>query len=132
MKSIPEIRGVMTGSPRSIELDAPVREAEDLMVDHEIRHLVVTEGGELVGMVSDRDIAFASNAPAESLRDQLRVRDVCSLEVYAVESDTPLDRVLVEMAERRIGSAVVTDGGKIAGLFTATDACRVFAQFLRD
>jgi len=38
---------------------------------------------------------------------------------------------LIEMAERRIGSAIVTRKGEIAGLFTATDACRCFAEHLR-
>ncbi len=66
------------------------------------------------------------------LIDRLRVRDVCSLDVYSIERDEPLDRVLGEMADRHIGSAIVTDGGKIAGVFTATDACRCFAEFLRS
>lgn len=101
------------------------------MIDHEIRHLPVLDGGTLVGLLSDRDIAFAANESAEGLADRLRVRDVCSLDPYAVAPDTPLDVVVEEMAARRIGSAVVTDHGKIVGLFTATDACRCLAEFLR-
>jgi acetoin utilization protein AcuB len=121
----------MTASPRSIDIDAPVRAAQDLMIDFEIRHLPVTDGDALVGILSDRDIAFASNNAAEELSDELKVRDVCSLEVYRVEPEEPLDDVLAQMAERRIGSVVVTQGERIAGLFTATDACRCFAEYLR-
>ena len=58
--------------------------------------------------------------------------DVQRADIYAVERDEPLDRVLAEMAERHIGSAVVTDGGKLVGVFTATDACRYFAEYLRS
>jgi CBS domain-containing protein len=132
MKKIPAIKSVMTPSPVSVGIDEPVRVAEDMMIDRDIRHLPVTESDKLVGLVSDRDIAFTSNSPESDLRDRVRVRDVCSLSVYAVELDEPLDRVLHEMADRRIGSAVVTDKGQIAGVFTATDACRCFAEFLRS
>jgi CBS domain-containing protein len=83
-------------------------------------------------VVSDRDIAFVSNAGDADLRERLRVRDVCSLDVYSVERDAPLDQVLREMADRHIGSVIVTEGGRIAGVFTATDACRCFAEFLRS
>ena len=132
MVQIPAIRSLMTRSPRSIDIDASVRAAQDVMVDFEIRHLPVTEGDRLVGILSDRDIAFASNSSGEALCDRLRVREVCSLEVYCVGPDEPLDAVLAEMAERRIGSVVVIEGERIAGLFTATDACRCFAEHLRE
>ena len=40
--------------------------------------------------------------------------------------------VLANMARRHIGSTLVTKQGKLAGLFTVTDACRVFADYLQD
>jgi acetoin utilization protein AcuB len=129
--TIPPIRSVMTASPLSVGIDEPVSVAEDLMIDHEVRHLTVTESSALVGILSDRDIAFSSNSAESDLADRLRVRDVCSLDVFAVEPETPLDTVLEQMASRRIGSAVVTEHGKAIGLFTSTDACRCFAEFLR-
>ena len=132
MEKIPPVESVMTSFVLSVEIDEPVRVAEDIMTDHEVRHLAVTDSEMLVGVVSDRDIAFLSNQGDADLRDRLRVRDVCSLDVYSVERDEPLDRVLSEMAERHIGSVIVTEGGKAAGVFTATDACRHFSEFLRS
>jgi len=132
MKKIPPIESVMTPFAFSVEINDLVRVAEDIMIDNEIRHLAVTDSGVLVGVVSDRDIAFTSNTAESDLRDRLHVRDVCSLDVYSVEREERLDSVLMEMAERHIGSAIVTDSGKIAGVFTATDACRSFAEFLRS
>lgn len=132
MKKIPPIESVMTPFAFSVEINDLVRVAEDIMIDNEIRHLAVTDSGVLVGVVSDRDIAFTSNTAESHLRDRLHVRDVCSLDVYSVERNEGLDCVLMEMAERHIGSAIVTDSGKIAGVFTATDACRSFAEFLRS
>jgi acetoin utilization protein AcuB len=131
MEKIPPVESVMTSLVLSVGIDEPVRVAEDLMTDHEVRHLAVTDSEMLVGVVSDRDIAFMSNAGETDLRDCLRVRDVCALDVYSVERNEPLDRVLSEMADRHIGSAIVTDGGKLSGVFTATDACRCFAEYLR-
>jgi acetoin utilization protein AcuB len=132
MKKIPPMKSVMTPSPLSVAIDAPIGVAEDMMIDHGIRHLPVTESENLVGLVSDRDIAFTSNSPEADLRDRIRIRDVCSLSVYAIEVDQPLDLALREMADRRIGSAVVTEKGKVVGVFTATDACRCFADFLES
>jgi acetoin utilization protein AcuB len=130
MKTIPAIGTVMTPSPVSIGIDETVRVAEEMMIDNGIRHLPVTESGILVGLLSDRDIAFTSNSTEPDLTGRLRVRDVCSLRVYAVERDAPLELVLREMANRRIGSVVITENGSVAGLFTATDACRCFADLL--
>ena len=132
MEKIPPVESVMTSFVLSVEIDELVRVAEDIMTDHEVRHLAVTDSEMRVGVVSDRDIAFVSNEGDADLRDRLRVRDVCSLDVYSVERDEPLDRVLSEMADRHIGSVIVTDAGKAAGVFTATDACRHFAEFLRS
>ena len=132
MDKIPPVESVMTSFVLSVEIDEPVRVAEDIMIDHEVRHLPVTDSGMLVGVLSDRDIAFLSSAVEADLKQLLLVRDVCSLDVYSVERDEPLDRVLSEMSERHIGSAIVTDSGKITGVFTATDACRHFAEYLRS
>jgi acetoin utilization protein AcuB len=125
------IGAVMTPFALEVEIDAPLRTAVDLMFDHEVRHLAVVESGELVGVVSDRDMAFVDNQPEAGLRDQLHVRSVCSLDIYSVEPSTGLAEVLSSMAELHIGSALVCESGKIVGIFTATDACRCFAEHLR-
>jgi CBS domain-containing protein len=130
-EQMPTVGSLMTRSPLSVPIDATVSVAEDLMIDNEVRHLPVTDSEALVGIVSDRDIAFSSNVSESDLADRLRVRDVCSLDVYAVQPDEPLDTVLSKMAASHLGSVVVTEHGKIAGVFTVTDACRCFAEYLR-
>lgn len=112
----------MSSSPVAVSIDAAVREAEDLMIDAGVRHLPVMEDGQLVGVVSDRDLASGAGD---------LVRDVCSIDVYTVKPGAKLDAVLDEMAERRLGCAVVTKKGKVVGIFTAIDACRAFARYLR-
>lgn len=129
---MPRIESVMKNSPISIDITESARSAQDKMIDHEIRHLPVLEGDRLVGILSDRDIAVLESDPDwEARAGKLAVREICSLDCYAVERDAALDEVLMEMADRRIGSAIVVEKGEVVGLFTATDACRCFAETLR-
>ena len=123
---------VMTRGPWVVDDDAPLRQARSLMVDHEIHHLPVVRHGALVGMLSDRDVKRALDPhlglPPE---DELFVRDVCTFDAYSVPPAEPLERVLRAMAARHIGSALVIDDGRVLGILTASDACRIFADFLQ-
>ena len=132
MPQPPTIETVMTPLVHAIEIDATVSDAEQRMFDLQIRHLAVMEDGSLVGVLSDSDIAFTPNAAEYSLRTKLTVREVCSLDVFTAEHDDPLDRVLTEMAERRVGATLVTRGEEMVGIFTTTDACLRFAELLRS
>jgi acetoin utilization protein AcuB len=131
MKAIPAVKSVMTPFPYSIDISAPVSEAVQFMRRAKIRHLPVTENGDLKGAVSDRDIKLMLGPDfAYPRADELRVRDAMAVDSYVVDLATPLDVVLDHMATHRLGSVVVTRKGKLAGIFTSTDACRAFAEFL--
>ena len=127
------IGDVMTGHLWVVGEDAPLRQARSLMVEHEIHHLPVVQQGRCVGVLTDRDVKRALDPdlglPPE---DELFVRDACVFDVYAVAPSEPLERVLREMAGRHIGSALVVEGDRLVGILTASDACRVFADFLRS
>lgn len=122
----------MTPFPYSIGVDASLRHAHEMMVEHGVRHLPVLNARELVGVVSDRDLKRALD-PELGLppRDELFVRDVYVPEPMAVDDATPLDEVLEQMASAHIGSVLVTKHGRLVGIFTATDACRVYCTHLR-
>ena len=133
MASQPILRmdAVMTPLPYSVALDARIAEAREVMADHDIRHLPVTDGGELVGVITQRDIALVLDPELDvPFHEELRVRTVCVRGAYVVEPQTPLSTVLSEMARRRIGSALVALHGQLLGIFTVTDACRLFAEHL--
>ena len=119
----------MTPFPFSVGADRPLAEARRMMREHDIRHLPVKEGEALVGVVSDRELERALATGADAGRSGPAVREVM-VEAFAVELSTPADRVLLEMAERHGGSALVTRRGRLVGIFTATDACRCFSQWL--
>ena len=102
------------------------------MVEHAVRHLPVKKGDTLVGVLTDRDLKRALD-PDLGLapKDELFVRDVFVPDAYTVDTSEPLDRVLEEMTGQHLGSVLVTSHGRLAGIFTSTDACRVLCGHLR-
>ncbi len=123
MERIPPIKAVMTPFPHSVGIDDSIETARAAMRTHAIRHLAVTEKGQLVGVISAREIELAAGARV--------VRDAQLAGAYVVELTEPLDRVLAAMAKSHLGSALVVKRGKLVGIFTTSDACRIFGECLR-
>ncbi len=130
---MPTVKAVMTPFPHSVQLSDPVERAREIMREHEVRHVPVQDGEKLVGIVSDRDLgAQVNRALPTSDRARIPVRSVCVTDdLYSVDLNTPLDHVLTAMAARHVGSVIVTRKGRLAGIFTTTDACRALAELLR-
>lgn len=124
------VRRYMTSSPLVIAPGASLSEAHGLMRDHHIRHLPVVGSGQLVGMLSQRDVYLL-----ETLRGVdpavARVEEAMSPDPFAVSPDAPLHEVALEMAHRRIGSAVVVEHGDVVGLFTTVDALEALGALAR-
>ena len=117
----------MTPSPLTIDQGCTLTQAHEVMRAHHIRHLPVLHGGKLVGIVSQRDLALVESLPDVD-PGEVQVEEAMSTDVYTLSADAPLLMAANEMAERRIGSAVVTEGGRVVGVFTEVDACRSLAQ----
>jgi acetoin utilization protein AcuB len=132
MPVIPPVSQVMTPFPYSVDWEQKVSEARALMVEHDVRHLPVTSSGKLVGVITDRDIGLAVGPDPIPPAQDLQIRALSVLKPYKVDLHTPLDKVLLEMADRHIGSALITKKGKLVGVFTSTDACRAFGTHLRE
>jgi acetoin utilization protein AcuB len=133
MKHMPQVVAVMTPFPYSVDVEATVATAMALMKEHRFRHLPVTEEGRLRGVLSERDVrtALGRNIGYHNA-EGIRVKDIFHEDAFTVEADAAVDEVASTMAERHIGSALVTKKGKLVGVFTSTDACRVLAQILRE
>ena len=133
MKKVPTLKTAMTPFPYSVDLNASFDEASELMGHHNVRHLPVTEDQAVVGVITDRDMTSAIHIHSKSSKaDSLSVRDLYMADPYVVSVDEPLDNVLLTMAERHIGSAIVTKAGKLVGMFTTVDACRSFGEYHRE
>ncbi|MFO0605143.1 MAG: CBS domain-containing protein [Polyangiales bacterium] len=130
-KPIPPISKYMTTTPHTIGVDQTLATAHRLMREHHFRHLPVLQGGRLVGMVTERDLALI-----ETLKDvdptKVTVEDAMTPAPYTVAPNAVLDEVVATMAEHRYGSAVVVDNNHVVGVFTTVDAMVAFADLLHS
>lgn len=131
VERIPAVKSVMTPFPWSVEVGASLAEARALMREHDVRHLPVVDGHDLVGVITDRDVRrLLESRFGLSGDDDLLVSDAMSPDVYSVDLNTPLDHVLDAMATRHLGCALITRHDQLAGILTTTDACRLYADHL--
>jgi acetoin utilization protein AcuB len=133
MDHIPSIGSVMTPFPYVVQVNESVLAAKALMVQHEVRHLPVKDGNTLLGVLTDRDLKRALD-PSLGLPsdEELFVRDVFVPDAYVVDMGEPLDGVLDHLSSQHIGSVLVTKNGRLVGIFTLTDAARLFCRHLRS
>ena len=117
---------VMSKDVETVKPAVHAAEAKTRMRQKNIHHLVVTQGGALAGIVSDRDLGGAKLP--KSLGDWT-VEDVMSSPVVTVTSRTPIRRAAALMKGRSIGSLVVTSAnGKLAGIVTVSDLLDYLAR----
>jgi acetoin utilization protein AcuB len=125
---------IMTTPAITVELDTPVLEARQLMATHHIRHLPVTDGGRLMGIITDRDIRLNLPSPATSLSvweinflmARLTVGSVMTKAVITVESERDVAEAGRIMLDHKIGALPVVERGVVVGIVTETDMLRAF------
>ncbi len=131
------VRELMTGALITARPDMPVLDARHLMIEKRIRHLLVTnESGELLGIVTDRDIRLNLPSQATSLSvwelnyllTRLMVGKVMTQSVITVGPDREVRDAALLMLDHRIGALPVVDGGRLIGIVTETDLLRAFVR----
>lgn len=131
LKKMPSVGAVMTSFPYSVDIEERVARIETMMDEHAIRHVPVQRNGKVVGVVSERDLHHRlDRGAAAGEKARLSARDVMVSDPYVVSFNTPLNEVTAQMALRHIGSAIVVRRGKLAGILSAVDVCRIFAEYL--
>jgi acetoin utilization protein AcuB len=121
----------MTSFPYFVEADDDASRMESMMDEHGIRHLPVQENGKIVGIVSERDLYHRMKRSAPSAEKKtILARHVMVSDPYIVSFRAPLSEVVLEMARRRIGSVIVQRQGKLAGILSAMDVCRILGEYL--
>lgn len=121
----------MTPSPLTIGLKATLAAARERMNQRGVRHLPVMHGGDLVGMLSQRDIQLLETIKGVD-PEEARVEEAMSQDVLAVDPDASLAAVSKLMAKRKAGSAVVVRGRAVLGIFTTVDALNAIDVLLRE
>lgn len=124
---LPTIDRYMTTTPRTISPRDPLTRAHDIMRAHRIRHLPVILSGRLVGVVTMTDLHLMETLPGVD-PGQVPVEDAMSEHVVTVEPDAPLYEVAEEMLEKRVGSVMVLEHGRLVGIFTTADALRALVE----
>ena len=128
---MPTVRAFMTACPHTVGAEQTVSFAHTMLYQQRIRQLPVLHGGQLAGLLSERDLTLIA-----SLRDvdpnAIKVEEVMSLSIYKVSPDAPLDEVASEMAAKKFGAAIVVENNAVVGIFTTVDACAALAAVLKD
>ena len=114
----------MTPQPVTVGRTESLSTAHRLMRSHRVHHLPVLEHGELVGVVSQRDLFLIESLRGVD-RDNDSVEEAMSADAYAVSPDEPIGTVAKHMMRHRYGCAVVMERGRVIGIFTVTDALRL-------
>ena len=127
-----EISNLMTASPISIVDTEMVSTAKRIMAEKAIKHLPVTDGNYLVtGILSDRDLKLQQAISSDpNFHNSAKITDIYRRSPYCVAPHTEAGEVVDYMYSNRIGSALITEHGKLVGIFTSMDACRVLAKML--
>lgn len=122
---------LMTPKPRTVRVTSSIAAALDILWSMDVRHLpVVDDEGELVGILSDRDVGafmktFDQGAAAFSNRT---VGQLMSGDVITVDVDADVTDVIETLVEERIGAVPVVDGeGALAGIISYVDVLRAYA-----
>jgi acetoin utilization protein AcuB len=133
------VRERMSTRPVTIQADTSITEALKVMRQHGVRRLPVMDGeGQMIGIVSEKDLLYASPSPATSLSiyemhymlTQLKVTELMTADVVTVTPDTPLEEAARIMADNKIGGLPVIRDGKLVGIITETDIFKVFLEML--
>lgn len=120
----------MTPSPHTIGFDIPLITGQEMMREHKIRHLPVLHGGKLVGILSERNVQFGLGMKHG---ERFTVEDVMMPDVFTVSLETAVSDVVDAMAQEKYGAAIVQNSaGKVVGVFTTVDACRLLARTLKQ
>ncbi len=131
------VSDLMTEEVETIRRDSNLADLADIFDRHDIRHVpVVDEEGDVLGLVSDRDLL--RNVLTDQVDVPLSVRNsamegtlvetIMTAEVVSVESNESLRVAARQLLDLKFGCLPVTEGTHLVGIITPSDFLRVFAD----
>lgn len=120
MRTVRQLLEAKSPEVLAIGPDAPVLEAIKLMATHGIGALLVMDGPELVGILSERDYARKVVLEGRSSRDT-PVREIMSSQVQTVAPSHGCPHCMSLMTERRIRHLPVVEDGRVVGVISIGD-----------
>ncbi len=131
------VSDIMIANVVSISLDEKLDLVDEIMSTGDIRHMPVTQGGRVVGVVSQRDLLRAKlstliDFPEEDRKNLLEATDVEKVMTKTVkfaDPNEPITHAASRMLEERIGCLpVLNQDHELMGLITETDVMRYFVE----
>jgi acetoin utilization protein AcuB len=132
------VKNRMTADPVVVAPGDSLAHALRLTREHRIRHLPVVEGGELAGILSDRDIRLAMPSPLTvadedraAFLERTTVAEMMTRDVITAGPYDTVEDAARELCRHRIGALPVVDAhGRLLGMVTETDVLHAFAEVL--
>lgn len=118
MKTVRRLLHSRSGTIWTTSPDATVSEAMALMAARDIGALLVTEGDQLVGIVTERDVA---RKLAQGAAAGLRVADLMTGRVLYVRPDTTVEECMALMTEKHVRHLPVLEEGRLLGMISIRD-----------
>jgi CBS domain-containing protein len=120
-----QVRDVMTQATVTESQQDSLRSAAERMWRQQTGSLLITEGGQLAGIITERDVLRAIALGADP--DKTSVDEAMTAEVYTVTPDMQLRDAAREMATRWIRHLPVVEDGQLLGVVSMRDVTGVFA-----
>jgi len=132
------VKSKMTSNPYTISPDATIAEALELMRHKGIRKLPVVKGGELVGIVTEREMLEVSPSKATTLSvfevnyllGKTKVSQAMTKDLITISADALLEEAALLMRDNDISTLPVLDGEKLCGIITETDIFNAFIELM--
>jgi CBS domain-containing membrane protein len=111
---------------------------DDLMNLGRIRHMPIVSAGQLVGVISQRDLFRAGISSVLHFRHaaerewlaKIPIREVMTIHVFTITPDASMRSAIELMLEKKIGCLPVVADGKLVGLLSESDCLRYLAHLL--
>ncbi len=114
------IRDVMAPRPIAVPATATLTEVARQMRDADIGDVIVQDGNQVAGIVTDRDIVV--RAIADDLAPgQVSVAEICSNDLVTVRPDDPVERAVQLMRGAAVRRLPVAEDGNVVGVVTLGD-----------
>lgn len=126
---------IMSRDIISLPPSATLSEARTLMQRHHIRHLLILEAEQLVGLVSQRDILAAQESSLEKgqnghFLERHYVSNIMIKEVVTVSPRAGIREAALHLQKHKYGCLPVVDKGKVVGIVTDSDFVTVAIHLL--
>ncbi len=115
------VRDLMTPNPQGVEASASVSDAARIMKEQDVGPVPILEGGQLVGMLTDRDIAIRVVAEGRDPQSTT-AGEIASRDLVTIDPQQDLDEALRLMAQHQVRRLpVVEEDGRLVGILAQAD-----------